>query len=101
MSKSELEAETEAALNQGGEPAPASEMQGVITNENALPIIAQTLIAIEKHLFALVYLENTKDSAKTGFTYVPEVFRAIYDGTDPFAEAKAESDAQAKAGDDA
>lgn len=100
MSKPELEAELDAALKQEAGPGPAPESQGGITNENALPIIAQTLVAIEKHLFALVYLENTKDSEKSGFTYLPEVFRAIYDGTDPFAEAKAEADAS-KAEEDA
>lgn len=95
MSKPELEAELDAALQSGGEQAPAE--MGGITNENALPIIAQTLVAIEKHLFALVYIENTKDPEKTGFTYVPDVFKAIYDGGDPFAEAKAQADADAKA----
>jgi hypothetical protein len=93
--KPELEAEAEAALAAGGnlDDTPPQE-QFKITNENALIVMAQAMVAIEKHLFALVYIENTKDPEKTGFTYVPDVFKAIYDGGDPFQEAR---DAQQQA----
>lgn len=60
-----------------------------ITPENALVVIAQTLVGIERHLLALVYLQNTREPEKTGVTYVPDVFAAIYDGTDPFKEVDA------------
>jgi hypothetical protein len=60
-----------------------------ITNENALVIIANSLVGIERHLMALVYLENTRDPEKTQVTYLPDVFHAIYDGSDPFAEVDA------------
>jgi hypothetical protein len=93
--KPELEAEAEAALAAGGDAqATPPEGQVAITNENALIVMAQAMVAIEKHLFALVYIENTKDPEKTGFTYVPDVFKAIYDGGDPFQEVR---DAQAQA----
>lgn len=84
MEKPELEAEAAAAL--GGDANVTPEGGVPITNENALIVIAQSLVAIEKHLFALVYIENTKDPEKTGFTYVADVFKAIYDGSDPFVE---------------
>lgn len=93
--KPELEAEAEAALMaEGNAHATPPETGTPITNENALVVMAQAMIAIEKHLFALVYIENTKDPEKTGFTYVPDVFKAIYDGGDPFQEVR---DAQTQA----
>ncbi len=94
MKKPELEAEAEAALNAGGDAQIPPEAQTVITNENALIVMAQAMVAIEKHLFAMVYIENTKDPEKSGFTYLPDVFKAIYDGSDPFQEVR---EAQAKA----
>lgn len=77
------EAEIEAALNEDKTPD-VSEIS--ITNENALIVMAQAMVGIEKHLFALVYLENTRDPEKSGVTYVADVFRSIYDGSDPFTE---------------
>ncbi len=91
MEKPELEAEAAAALAAGGntEGTPEGSQDIVtITNENALIVMAQALIGIEKHLLALVYIENTKDSDKSGVTYLPEVFAAIYDGGDPFKEVQ-------------
>ncbi len=87
MNKPELdEAEIEAALGE----ADTEEVSEIpITNENALIIIAQAMVGIEKHLFALVYLENTREPDKSGVTYVPDVFKSIYDGSDPFAEVDA------------
>ncbi len=96
MSKPELEAEAEAALLAGGNEDATPAENVAITNENALIVMAQAMVAIEKHLFALVYIENTKDPEKTGFTYVPDVFKAIYDGGDPFQEVR-DSQAQAEA----
>ncbi len=81
MSKPELEDELEAAMGQDSE---SQEIQ--ITNENALIVIAQALVGIEKHLFAQVYLAKTRDPEKTQVTYLPDVFNAIYDGSDPFRE---------------
>lgn len=57
-----------------------------ITNENALIVIAQALVGIEKHLFAQVYLAKTRDPEKTQVTFLHDVFNAIYDGSDPFKE---------------
>jgi hypothetical protein len=98
MSKPELEAELEAAM--GSEENPVEgEIQ--ITNENALIVMAQAMVGIEKHLFALVYLEKTRDPEKTQVTFLSDVFNAIYDGSDPFRDVdeqvKAAADA-AKAG---
>lgn len=81
MSKPELAAELEIAMD-----AEASEGEIQITNENALVIMAQAMVGIEKHLFALVYLEKTRDPEKTQVTFLPDVFNAIYDGSDPFRE---------------
>lgn len=78
----ELSDELEIAM--GNQEAESQEIQ--ITNENALIVIAQALVGIEKHLFALVYLEKTRDPEKTQVTYLPDVFNAIYDGSDPFRE---------------
>ena len=87
MKKPEIDlTELSAAMGEGNTGGTEEQIQ--ITNENALIVIAQALIGIEKHLLALVYIENTKDSEKTGVTYVPEVFAAIYDGSDPFAEVE-------------
>lgn len=86
----ELARQAAAAMAKQANPQIADGVQSVeITNENALVVIAQTLVGIERHLLALVYLENTKDSARTGVTYEPSVFASIYDGTDPFAEVDA------------
>jgi hypothetical protein len=52
---------------------------------DALGTIADALVGIEKHLFALVYLAITGAVEKTGVGYVPEVFNAIYDDSDPFS----------------
>lgn len=52
----------------------------------ALDSIAESLIRIEKCLFALVYLQNTKDPAKSGVTYIPEFFYSIFSGEDPLEE---------------
>jgi len=68
---------------------PDAQDETPITNDNALVIIAQSLVGIERHLMALVYLENTSDPEKTQVTYLPDVFHAIYDGSDPFAEVEA------------
>jgi len=57
-----------------------------ITNENALAVIANAIVGMERHLNALVYLALTYDSEKTQLTFIPDVFHAIYDGSDPFAE---------------
>lgn len=104
MSERTLAEEAEAALSENaGTPLlpPTPPEQSIpLTNENALIVIAQSLVAIEKHLFALVYIENTKDPDKTGLTYVPDVFKAIYDGGDPFADVKAEVDARNDEGKD-
>lgn len=94
MSTPELEAELEAAMGQDEAPV-EGEIQ--ITNENALIVMAQALVGIEKHLFALVYLEKTRDSEKTQVTFLPDVFNAIYDGSDPFRDV----DEQVKAAADA
>lgn len=88
MSKPELSEDMdglEASLTQ--DPSD----QGVIeiTNENALIIIAQALVGIEKHLFAQVYLMKTRDPDKTQVTFLPDVFDSIYDGSDPFKEVDA------------
>lgn len=86
----DLSQQAAAALqrNETREPrsGPPQENQEEITPENALVAIAQALLAVEKHLFALVYLEKTRDPAKTGVTYIEDVFAAIYDGSDPFHE---------------
>ena len=52
---------------------------------DALTVIAESMVSMEKHLFALVYLSKTNNPEKTGVTYVDEIFNAIYDDTDPFA----------------
>lgn len=83
MQKPELEDEIEAAMVENKD---AAENEIPITNENAVLIMAQALVGIEKHLFALVYLEKTRDPEKTMVTYLPDVFNAIYDGSDPFRE---------------
>jgi len=84
MSKPEInEAELNAAMEDDADQD-VTEIR--ITNENALIVMAQALVGIEKHLFALVYLENTRDPEKSGVTYVPDVFKSIYDGSDPFVE---------------
>jgi len=99
MSKPEInEVELEAAMGNEGDPD-VTEIR--ITNENALIVMAQALVGIEKHLFALVYLENTRDPEKSGVTYVPDVFRSIYDGSDPFVEVDEAVKAAAKAAKDA
>lgn len=95
MPTPELEAELEAAMGQEKEDPAQEEIQ--ITNENALIIMAQALVGIEKHLFALVYLEKTRDPEKTQVTFLPDVFNAIYDGSDPFRDV----DEQVKAAADA
>jgi hypothetical protein len=79
MPKPELEAEVAAALG-SAQGTPEEEAQ------DALSVIAASLVGIEKHLFALVYLQKTMHPADTGVTFVPDVFNAIYDDSDPFAE---------------
>ena len=83
MPTPELEAELEAAMDQDDSPV-EGEIQ--ITNENALIVMAQAMVGIEKHLFALVYLEKTRDPEKTQVTFLSDVFNAIYDGSDPFRD---------------
>lgn len=75
--KNPLAAELEAAMR--------NEQEAEQGAEDALGSIAESLALIQCHLCALVYLERTKNTEKTGLTYIPEVFNAIYDGTDPFA----------------
>lgn len=89
--KKSLAEEAAAALeaSKANEQSTQSEQGELITPENALLVIAQSLVGIEKHLMALVYLENTKDPDKTGVTYIPAVFQAIYDGSDPFEDVAA------------
>lgn len=72
----------EASLTQDPPDQGATE----ITNENALVVIAQTLVGIEKHLFAQVYLMKTRNPDQTHITYLADVFDSIYDGSDPFHE---------------
>lgn len=91
MSKPELEAEAAAALGNGAD-TPEEDAQ------DALSVIAAALVGIEKHLFALVYLQKTMHPADTGVTFVPDVFNAIYDDSDPFAEVDAVLKAAKEAG---
>ncbi len=84
MPNTDLENEAAAAL--ASAPAENQGEEIKITAENALVIMTQALVGIEKHLFALVYLEKTRDPAKTGVTFIPAVFDAIYDGSDPFKD---------------
>lgn len=78
--KPELAAEAEAALSD----APAQDAEEAA--QDALSVIAAALVGIEKHLFALVYLQKTAHPGDTGVTFVHDVFNAIYDDTDPFKE---------------
>ena len=68
---------------------PATDPPEEVNAENAFVALAQSAVAIEKHLFALVYLYKTMNPEKTGVTYVDDVFASIYDGSDPFAEVDA------------
>ncbi len=95
MPTPELEAELVAAMGQDDQAPAEGEIQ--ITNENALIVMAQAMVGIEKHLFALVYLEKTRDPEKTQVTFLSDVFNAIYDGSDPFRDV----DEQVKAAADA
>ena len=84
-----LEAEAAAALaqNKGNTDAtPAQDEGEEVGPENAFVALAHSAIAIEKHLFALVYLYKTSRPEVTGVTFVHDVFDAIYDGSDPFKE---------------
>ena len=80
------EAAAALAAQTASEQSGQAEQGELITPENALLVIAQSLVGIEKHLMALVYLENTREPEKSGVTYIPSVFQAIYDGSDPFQD---------------
>lgn len=100
--QAELDAKLADEGGEGGEGGDEQEAQDALSAiADAVSSLAVSMEMIQRHQMALVYLTRSLHPAETQITFHPDVFNAIYDDSDPFAEidevmAKLKADANAK-----